>query len=534
LRTGCLAVLAMSLSAPAAGTGTPSPPNIVFILADDLGYGDVACLNPERGRIPTPNLDRLAAEGLVFTDAHSGSAVCTPTRYGVLTGRYAWRTRLQSGVLEPFGSPLISKDRLTVASLLKRRGYHTICIGKWHLGWAWPGCRSDLVGLPGAGTSPPATAEQKNAWASVFSKSIPEGPTDRGFDEYFGTDVPNWPPFCFIENDRTVGVPSDWLPSEWLRVDPVYRHRLWASQPGPAVPGWRFEPILPTLVERACLAIARRAATGSPFFLYLALTSPHTPLAVNAEWRGRSGLNAYADFVMETDAAVGRVLGAIEASGAAADTLVIFTSDNGCAPYVGADELERKGHYPSGPFRGYKGDAWEGGHRVPFLVRWPKVVPAGRRCAETIWVGDLMATCAEIIGEALPAGAGEDSVSLLPLLKGRDRSIHEAVVHHSAGGRFAIRQGRWKLLLCPGSGGPWTRPTDPVATRQGLPVIQLYDLEADPGETTNLHDRHPDVVERLTALLERYVREGRSTPGPPQKNDVPVDWRGSGRRGAGG
>jgi arylsulfatase A-like enzyme len=456
-----------------------------------------------------------------FTDAHSSSGVCSPSRYTLLTGRYHWRTRLQSGIVGVLGEPLIAPDRLTVARLLKQQGYHTACVGKWHLGWDWPIATNEgpLFRLKSGQSVVAATDEQKAAWRAVFSQAIPGGPTARGFDEYFGTDVPNWPPYCFIENDHTVGIPSELLPAALLKNNQ-------ASLQGPALPGWKLEPILPSLASRAGEYIRRCAAAKEPFFLYLPLTSPHTPLALNEPWKGKSGLNAYADFVMETDAAVGRVLEALEKSGVKDNTLVVFTSDNGCAPYIGVPELEAKGHFPSGPFRGYKADAWEGGHRVPFIMRWPGVVNPGSHCGQTVCQVDLMATFSEVVGSRLPDNAGQDSVSLLPLLRGRGQPIHEAVVHHSAAGRFAIRSGKWKLLLCPGSGGPFVRAdSDPEALKRGLPPIQLYDLEADPGEKINLESRHPEVVERLTKLLERLVADGRSTPGRPQKNDVPIDIR---------
>ncbi len=494
-------------------------PNIACILADDLGYGDVGCYNP-KGKIPTPCVDRLAADGVCFTDAHTSSGVCSPSRYTQLAGRYHWRTRLQAGIVNVFGKPLIAPDRLTLAGLLKGQGYRTACIGKWHLGWDWPIPQGKGAAFQGKAQDA-ATEEQRALWREAFSQPIAGGPTARGFDAYFGTDVPNWPPYCFIENDRMVGIPSEFLPAELLRGN-------LASLQGPALPGWKLSAVLPALADRACQFIKDSAAAKQPFFLYLPLTSPHTPLAVNEPWRGKSGLNAYADLVMETDAMVGRVLDALAQSGAADNTLVVFTSDNGCAPYIGVPQLEAKGHFPSGPFRGYKADAWEGGHRVPFIVRWPGKVKPGSRCGQTVVQADLMATFADLLGTKLPETAGEDSVSLLPLLKGEDRPIHEAVVHHSAGGRFAIRAGKWKLLLCPGSGG-WFVPkdTDAAAHKAGLPPVQLYDLEADPGERTNLQAQHPEVVQRLAGLLEKLVAAGRSTPGAPQKNDVAVDiWKG--------
>ena len=500
-----------------------SSPNIVYILADDLGYGDVACLNP-RGKIPTPNIDRLASEGMVFTDAHSTSSVCSPSRYGILTGRYNWRTRMQRGIVSPYGKPLIAADRLTVGSLLQQHAYHTACFGKWHLGWNWPlGTNESFLPLPGNddGRMPgEASNETKAAWREAFSRPLADGPITRGFNTYFGVDVPNWPPYVFIENDRTAGIPSDYLPPD------LVVHNVLASRHGPAVKDWQLEGILPALTDRVCEYISQQAATAKPFFVYMPLTSPHTPLAVNKEWKGKSGLNLYADFVMETDAAVGRVLDALSESGAADHTLVVFTSDNGCAPMSGVPELEAMGHYPSAQYRGYKNDVWDGGHRMPFIARWPGVVRPGSISNQTVCLADLMATCADIVGSTLPDDAGEDSVSILSLLRGEETPVREHVINHSGPGKFAIRNGKWKLVLCAGSGG-WTSPTDEEALERGLPPIQLYDMEEDPGEQNNLQVERPGKVRELAGLLERLLADGRSTPGPTQSNDAPVDlWKG--------
>lgn len=496
----------------------------MYILADDLGYGDVSCLNPE-GKIPTPHVDGLAAGGVRFTDAHSTSAVCSPSRYSVLTGRYNWRSVLQSWIVGVYGDPLIAEDRLTVAGLLKRHGYHTACIGKWHLGMGWDLERTeDFLPDGRKDPSPTATEEQKALWREAFAKPITGGPTTRGFDTYFGVDVPNWPPYCWIENDRPAGIPSEFLPAR------CFEGGLQASLPGPAVAGWKLEEILPTLADRATGYIAEQAKGGNPFFLYMPLTSPHTPLAVDDPWKGKSGLNLYADFVMETDAVVGRVLDALDQAGVADNTLVIFAGDNGCAHYIGVPELEAMGHYPSAGYRGYKSDAWDGGHRIPLIVRWPGVVAPGGTCGQTVCLSDLMATCADLLDAPLPDDAGEDSVSILPLLRGDNRPVREHVVHHSGHGKFAIRKGQWKLVLCGGSGG-WTSPTDTEAVEQGLPAVQLYDMDADPGEKVNLADRRADVVDDLVALLEGLVARGRSTPGKPRNNDAPVDiWKGCDRR----
>lgn len=510
-------------------------PNIVFFFVDDMGYGDASCLNPD-GKIKTPNIDRLAAEGMTFTDAHSSSAVCSPSRYSVLTGRYNWRSTLQKGIIGIYGDPLIAPDRLTVPGFLKQHGYHTACIGKWHLGQGWDFDPEKEVFVAAAGYGKhddmlrpdrEATTEERARWQEAFSRPTTGGPTTRGFDYYFGVDVPNWPPYCFIENDHTVGIPSEWLPQR-LCGDNL------ASNLGPAMPYWHFEQLLPTWAKKADAYITARTEAKTPFFLYLPMTSPHTPLSVNKRFIGRSGLNnLYADLVIETDHVFGQVLDSLERNGIADNTLVIFASDNGCAEYIGVKEfshghcesaMEPQGHFPSGPFRGYKSDAWDGGHRIPCIVRWPGVVEPGTTCDALVCLSDLMATCAEIVGSQLPDHAGEDSVTMLPLFREPGLATRNHVVHHSIAGKFAIRDRHWKLVLCPGSGG-WTLP-DKAAAEKGLPLVQLYDMRNDPGETTNLHRQEPERVKAMVALLKKLVADGRSTPGAPQANDVPVDiWK---------
>lgn len=475
------AILLHSVLGPLRAAEPPAKPNILYILADDLGYGDVQCLNPQRGKIRTPHLDQLAGQGMTFTDAHSGSAVCTPTRYGLLTGRYAWRTRLQNGVLMGDGKPLIAPDRLTVPAFLKQHGYFTAAVGKWHLG----------LNLPPA---------------QNLAAPITEGPIARGFDYFFGISASlDMPPYAFIENDRYTEAPT--TQKTWVRK-------------GAAAPGFEAVDVLPALTRKTIEIIGQRAAAapaGQPFFIYLPLAAPHTPIVPTPEWQGKSGLGAYGDFVMQTDAAVGEILAALDRAGLAGNTLVIFTSDNGCSPMAGIGKLEAQGHFVSAQFRGSKADLWEGGHRVPFLVRWPARVQAGTRSDRAICHTDLLATCAEILGAKLPDTAGEDSVSLLPTLIAADKPApREPVVHHSISGKFAIRQGAWKLALCAGSGG-WSQGGGPESP-------QLYDLAADPGETKNLAAEKPGIVTDLTARLEKIVADGRSTPGPKQANDVPVKW----------
>lgn len=465
-----------------------SRPNIVVVLCDDLGYGDVQCLNPERGKIATPCIDRLAGEGMIFTDAHSGSSVCTPTRYGLLTGRYSWRTRLQKGVVQGYQPDLIAADRPTVASTLKAQGYQTAVVGKWHLDFEYidPGTGAKLK-RPKGKVLPPVGAK------------IPDGPLSRGFDYFHG--------FHHARDMRAV-----------IENDTVIAH-------DPEI------NMLPRLAREAVGFIDACAEDSSarPFFLYVPFGSPHTPIVPSKEWQGKSSLGPYADFVMQTDAAFGAIMDALAKHGFKENTLVIFSSDNGCSKAVGIPKLNAQGHFPSAHLRGSKADIWDGGHRIPFIVRWPGTVAARSTSNQLICLTDLMATCAEVVGIALPGTAGEDSVSLLPALQGKPIvSTRAGVIHHSISGHFAYRQGKWKLLLARGSGG-WTSPKEnevPAAT----PVAQLYNLKEDPGELTNLYETRPAVAERLLKQLESDVQRGRSTAGRAANNDVDeiVLWK-SGR-----
>ena len=504
--------LALALFA-ATSSAAPAKPNIIYILCDDLGYGDVKCLNAQ-GKIATPHLDKLAAAGMYFTDVHSSSSVCSPTRYGIMTGRYNWRTKLQSGVLGGLSPRLIEPGRLTVAQLLKNNGYHTAAIGKWHLGMDWVKKEGKTVAE--------LNVESADQIHNVdYAQPIKNGPNAVGFDYYYGISASlDMVPYTFIENDRVTKLPT---------VDKDFPMFLGRAQGkcrlGPAAPDFEVEDVLPTLTTKAIGYVKSRAAdakAGKPFFLYLPLASPHTPIAPTKEWQGKSGLNFYADFVMQTDAAIGQLLAELDKQALAENTLVIVTSDNGCSPQADFPALLAKGHNPSYEFRGHKADIFDGGHRVPFLVRWPARVKAGTLSQQLLCLTDFMATAADIAGAKLPDTAAEDSVSFLPALLGTAKaSLREAVVHHSINGSFAIRQGNWKLELCRDSGG-WSdpRPGTPKAT--ALPPVQLFDLDKDIGEQINVQDKHPEVVARLTKLLEKYVADGRSTPGTPQQNAVPV------------
>lgn len=444
-------------------------PNVVILLADDLGYGELSCLNPA-GKIPTPNLDQLAKDGMIFTDAHSGSSVCTPTRYGLLTGRYCWRSRLQNGVLTG-GESLLAQDRLTLPKMLKAQGYHTCVVGKWHLGILFDG--------------------KKNAAKSIpVGTKVTHGPLDRGgFDEFHG-----------FHHARQMGL--------WIDNNKLTRHI-------------EYVDMLPDLTKSAVDYIASRKDKKEPFFLYVPWNSPHSPVVPNEKWKGKSGINDHADFVMQTDDSCGQVIKALEENGFSDNTIVIFSCDNGTSPTTsGLPDLKKAGHNPSGRLRGMKADFWDGGHRVPFFARWPGKVKAGSTNPGLTCLNDIFATLAEILDARYPATEGVDSISFLPSLTGQlDKHARKDVVHHSYMGLFSIRQGPWKLLCGPGSGG-WGKPRPHEAMKKGEPMVQLYHMDEDLGETKNLHSKHPEKVRELRGLLEKQIADGRTTPGPKQKNDV--------------
>lgn len=512
---GCgLLVLVCSLAARLAAAA--ERPNIIVVLCDDLGYGDLQCLNPQ-GKIATPQLDKLAREGVTFTDAHTGSSVCTPTRYGLMTGRYAWRTKLQKFVLGGLSPRLIEPGRMTLASLAKQHGYHTACVGKWHLGMNW-------VLKPGGTVSELTIESREQVWNVDYAQPISDGPNAVGFDYYYGISASlDMVPYTYIENNRVTKLPTE------DRDFPLFMGReARRCRQGPTAPGFEVEDVLPELTRKAIAYVDSRAVEakqGKPFLLYLPLASPHTPIAPSTAWREKSRLNFYGDFVMETDAAIGQLVAAVDRHGLGDNTLIIVTSDNGCSPSADYPELLSKGHNPSYVFRGHKADIFEGGHRVPFLVRWPGHAPAGKQSSQLVCLTDVLATCAEALDAKLPNNAAEDSFSFLPALLDPARSSSRtSCVHHSINGSFALRDGNWKLALCGDSGG-WSDPRPNSPGAKGLPGVQLFDLAADIGERNNLHDSEPAVVTRLTQQLEQIVNNGRSTPGEPQKNAVPVQFR---------
>jgi arylsulfatase A-like enzyme len=495
LAYGAAATMTGGLHALQGDAGQP-PPNIVFILADDLGYGDLILLNAQ-SKIRTPNLERMAAEGVIFTDAHSPSAVCTPTRYGVTTGRYCWRSPLKSGVLAGGSPPLIEAGRMTVASLLKQNGYATACVGKWHLGLGWVTADGKAV---------------EDAMANVdFGKPFGRGPTTLGFDYYYGISASlDMPPYIYLENDRATELPTSVTKGE------PQMPRNWRL--GPLAPGFKHQQVLSRLTETAAGWIDgwARQKSGKPFFLYLALNAPHTPVLPREEFKGRTGAGDYGDFVTEVDWTVGQVLDAVRRTGAAGNTLVIVTSDNG-PENIAYQRVREYQHYSMGNLRGVKRDLWEGGHRVPFLARWPGKIKPGTVSGEIVCLTDLMATCADIVHARLPDNAGEDSYSILPALLGRKpaRPIREATVLHSAQGQFAIRQGSWLFIDHP-TGDNNREPEWLKQERHYEPHKfpgELYNLRDDLAERKNLYGERQDVAQKLKALLEKYKAEGRSAPG---------------------
>jgi arylsulfatase A-like enzyme len=464
----------------ARGTENVQRPNIVLILADDLGYGDLRCYQSD-SKIPTPRIDRLAAEGMRFRDAHTPCSVCTPTRYGLLTGRYSWRTRLKSGVLNGYSAALIEPGRATLASLLHAHGYRTACVGKWHLGF---------------GTEEPAD----------YARPLTPGPNAAGFDESFVLPASlDMPPYVFVENARPTVAPSETIAGSEMRR--YGGNGFWRG--GAIAPGFKHVDTLPKLAERA-VEFVRRQTPEKPFFLYFPLTGPHTPWMPLDEFRGRSGAGFYGDFVAQVEATVGRLLDELTERRLAENTLVIFTSDNG-AHWLPSD-IAQWGHRANAHWRGQKADLWEGGHRVPFIVRWPGVVPPGTQSDQLLCLTDVMATVAEIVGHPLAQNEGEDSFSMRGVLANQKPSQpqRDTVVHHSSDGTFAIRQGPWKLATKLGSHG-FSDPKH-VEPTPGGPQGQLYNLADDPGETRNRWLDEPAVVERLSRLLAKYQSEGRSRP----------------------
>lgn len=485
-----------------AGAAEANPPNIVYILADDLGYGDVGANNP-KSKIPTPRLDRLAAQGMRFTDAHSPSSVCTPTRHGILTGQYAWRSRLKKGVTWSYGRVFMDPERETVAMLLKEHGYRTGVVGKWHLGLDWALKDGPEHSLENAGT-------KLNAYGAImdmdprhidFSRPVTRGPRDFGFDYSFilpaSLDIP---PYCFLENHELVTAPSAW--TEGNDLDQGKAMAFW--RPGKIAPDFDFYDVLPTITRKSIEFLETHAGNNEPFFLYLPLSAPHTPWLPTEAFVGTSGAGLYGDFVHMVDTQVGKVLDAIDRLGIEDDTLVIFTSDNGA--FWRPSMVARHDHRAAHVFRGMKGDIWEGGHRVPFIVRWPGHIEAGSTSAAVTTLTHLIATSADLIGLPNPNRRGEDSYSILPVLLGKAAEVpgQPGIVMHSSEAHFAYREGDWKYIEKRGSGG-FTSPAFFEVT-DGEATGQLYNLADDPSESVNLFFSHPRKVKAMNRKLEQLRR----------------------------
>ncbi|GAA3651227.1 sulfatase family protein [Flavivirga jejuensis] len=488
-----------------ANVNTPErSPNIIFILADDLGYGDVSSYN-ENSKITTVNIDKLASEGVMFTDAHTSSAVCTPTRYGILTGRYNWRSTLKKGVLGGYSKALITPNRTTIGKFLKNEGYRTAYIGKWHLGWDWTFVDKDSMDQAKLNAKPKID----------YSIPVKNGPNTRGFDYSYGFNGSlDMAPYVWVENAKATMVPT--------KVTQNTGQAMWRK--GPTSNDFDHEQVLPDITKKTVSFINGHAKNNQPFFVYMPLPAPHTPILPTEEFKGKSGLeNPYGDFVIMVDWVVGEIMKSLEEQGIADNTLLIFTSDNGCSNQADYEQLATKGHDPSYIFRGHKADIFEGGHRVPYVVRWPsKVKPS--KSNQLVCTTDLFATVADMLNVPLKNNFAEDSYSFLSAL-GIKSSLpkRESIVHHSINGSFAYRKGDYKAIFCPGSGG-WSFPRPNDKAINSLPKFQLYNLGNDIGEEHNLQDKQPELLELYRKELSQIVSNGRSTEGEKQKNDGPEMW----------
>lgn len=454
-------------------------PNIIYILADDAGVGDIAAYNTE-SKIPTPNIDELANQGIRFTDAHSPSSVCTPTRYSVLTGRYAWRSRLKKGVLFGYGTALIEDGRETVASILKSSGYKTAGIGKWHIGLG-SGKKTD------------------------YSKPLTPGPIDNGFDYYFGIPASlDMAPYVYFENDKVLQAATLKTEKHGLPRGVGGGEAYWRG--GEIAKDYKHIEVLPNIVKRAEDYIVEQKKSKKPFFLYLPLPAPHQPWLPTDELKGKSQAGVYGDFMVQVDSVVGQIVDATEKAGLTKNTLIIFTSDNASHWYQ--RDIDEHGHRANLNYRGYKGDIYEGGHRVPFIAKWPSQIPSNQVSDELISLTDLMATAAAITGTKLPAGAGEDSINILPVLTQQNGNMRprQTTITHSVDGTFSIRLGPWKLINAPHSGG---FNKGKLSQYTDLPPMQLYDLGSDPTESKNLYDKHPDKVQEMLSLLTKIRQQSR-------------------------
>jgi arylsulfatase A len=489
---------------PGQGSVKNRKPNILILYADDLGYGDLASYNPA-SKIPTPHLDRLASQGMRFTDAHSSSGVCSPSRHALLTGRYHWRDFHE--VVKSFGPSVFRPGIPTLPAMLRAEGYATAAIGKWHLGWDWNAIKKESARPGGRAGKNQVLGPEAFDW----SRPIPGGPLSVGFDHYFGDDVINFPPYCWIEDDKVVRAPDTMMdPRQWKPL----KEGAWECRPGPMATGWDPYQNIPVTTARAVDFILSRKDAEKPFFLYFAYPSPHAPIIPNEEFRGKSGAGPYGDFLVETDHSIGRILGALEEAGLADDTLVVFSADNGPEHYAYLRD-KKFAHWSSHPLRGVKRDLYEGGHRIPFLARWPGVVPPGRVCDALVSQIDLMATFAAVVGHTLPPNAAVDSHDLLPVLRGGSGPVRENLIHNTTPEGYAIRQGDW--VLVESRDGYVSRRDPDWESRHSYPAdddhpVELYHLKADLAQKQNLAAAHPEKVQELGQALRRIRQQARSAP----------------------
>jgi arylsulfatase A len=493
-----LLILATSLALiPFASAKPPERMNIVLLYADDLGFGDLACYN-EASKIPTPHLDRLAKEGLRFTDAHSSSGICTPSRYALLTGRHHWRDF--HGIDTGFSPSFFKPGQLTLQAMLRQNGYATACIGKWHLGMDW-----DSIRKPG---TPPNSKEHHHF---DWSKPIRGGAVDHGFDYYFGDNVINFPPYTWIENNRVLAVPD----TTFKTTPQNTKEGQWECREGPGRSDWDFYQVLPVLTQKGVEYIQSRKGKPEPFFLYFPLPSPHAPIVPNDKFDETSKAGAYGDFVVETDDSCGQLLQALRDTGLDRNTIVIFTADNGAEAYAYPRD-EKFDHWSSAPLRGLKRDIYEGGHRVPTIIRWPGLTPAGSVTDALLSQVDFMATVAAYLGTELPENSAEDSHDFLPWLKGdAQEPPRSSIVHNTYPNRYAVRHGDWVLIDHP-TGTDRQAPAGWMKKHKtpqyGDQTVGLYNLRNDIGQRDNLAKAYPDRVAELQSLLKKIRGEGHSAP----------------------
>jgi len=473
------------------------PPNIVIIYADDMGYGDLNCQNPQ-SKIPTPHLDQLATEGMRFTDAHSSSGICSPSRFALLTGTYHWRR--QHGIVNSFGPPFFKDTDITLPQLLKEKGYATACIGKWHLGWNWIFKNEPSGEVMQWGRMRKFYQAEDVDW----SQPIKGGPLDRGFDYYFGDGTINFPPYAWVENENFVELPTTTLDINNIGFET--KEGQWEFRPGPMVEGWNPYEVLPTLSKKAVQWIQEKEA-NQPFFLYFALPSPHAPIIPNDEFIGKSQAGGYGDFMFQTDWVAGQVLQALKDTGLDENTIVIFSADNGPERYA-FERAETYQHFSMGDFRGLKRDVWEGGHHVPFIVKWPGRIEAGSVSDEVISQVDIMATLATITNTDLPESAAPDSYDLTQVLKGEAyiSPLREATVHNTFKDTWGLRKGKWLYLN--NSTGQHSKMPDSFKALRGYEDFEtdvlLFDMEKDPGQRTNLSLEYPDKIKEMEDLLQKH------------------------------